>query len=396
MLSIKKRGKVYRAVGCVGGKRLRLSLGTRDADSARRLLNRVERAVSEGADSPLWIELRAVLPPSTFPVLADLIGWRERIEKPEPIWDELSAAFECEMRQRIALGKLQLSTAERYRQTIGEFALFIAERKASNLKDITRLFIEAFKVWRVSRIRKKKFSRGATSIALDAAIIHRVFSFALENEMVVKNPVRMEGKPGAEPTRGAQPFNGDKIKRMRQHADEDLLAFLLLRHTGFRGSDAVQLTWSEVRFDSREIERITQKRRKLVVLPVHTELLFALETEYARRNPRPDERVLLNPNTGHALRRPRLYARIQSLGVRAGVPHAHPHRFRDTFAVDLLCAGAGVYDVARMLGDTVETVEKHYAPFVPALRERVRRIMETGSGLEAVAMPLHNKPRQVQ
>jgi len=36
-----------------------------------------------------------------------------------------------------------------------------------------------------------------------------------------------------------------------------------------------------------------------------------------------------------------------------------------------------------MLGDTVETVEKHYAPFVPALRERVRRIMENGSGLEA-------------
>lgn len=62
--------------------------------------------------------------------------------------------------------------------------------------------------------------------------------------------------------------------------------------------------------------------------------------------------------------------------------HAHPHRFRDSFAVDLLCAGAGVYDVARMLGDTVETVEKHYAPFVPALRERVRRIMESGNGLE--------------
>jgi integrase len=45
---------------------------------------------------------------------------------------------------------------------------------------------------------------------------------------------------------------------MRQHAGEDLLAFLLLRHTGFRGSDAVQLTWAEVRFDTREIERLTQ------------------------------------------------------------------------------------------------------------------------------------------
>jgi integrase len=165
-------------------------------------------------------------------------------------------------------------------------------------------------------------------------------------------------------------------------AGEDLFAFLLLRHTGFRGSDAVQVTWAEIHFDRREIERRTQKRRKVVVLPIHTELMFALEAEHARRNPQPHERVLLNPNTGQPLRRPRLYSKIQALGNRAGVTHAHPHRFRDTFAVDLLCAGAGVYDVARMQGDTAETVERHYAPFVPALRERVRRIMEAGSGLE--------------
>jgi hypothetical protein len=38
--------------------------------------------------------------------------------------------------------------------------------------------------------------------------------------------------------------------------------------------------------------------------------------------------------------------------------------------------------VAKLLGDTVDTVEKHYAPFVRELRERARRIMETGEGLE--------------
>jgi integrase len=198
------------------------------------------------------------------------------------------------------------------------------------------------------------------------------------------NPVRMEGKPGAEPMRGAQPFNGEEIKRMRPHAGEDLLAFLLLRHSGFRGSDAVQLTWSEVRFDSREIERLTQERRKLVVLPVHTQLLFALEAEYARRNP---------------LRTAVAVAVVRHVQIQKDALvwlHAHPHRFRDTFAVDLLCAGAGIYDVARMLGHTAETIEKHYAPFVPALRERVRRIMEAGSALEAVDTPLHTKPRQVQ
>jgi hypothetical protein len=53
--------------------------------------------------------------------------------------------------------------------------------------------------------------------------------------------------------------------------------------------------------------------------------------------------------------------------------------------VDLLCAGAGIYDVARTLGDTVETTDRHYSPFVPALRDRVRRIMETGNGLELMS-----------
>ena len=38
--------------------------------------------------------------------------------------------------------------------------------------------------------------------------------------------------------------------------------------------------------------------------------------------------------------------------------------------------------MAKMLGDTIETVEKHYTPFVRELRERVRMILETGTGLE--------------
>jgi hypothetical protein len=34
----------------------------------------------------------------------------------------------------------------------------------------------------------------------------------------------------------------------------------------------------------------------------------------------------------------------------------HPHRFRDTFAVDMLARGATPYDVAKLLGDEIATV----------------------------------------
>jgi hypothetical protein len=47
-----------------------------------------------------------------------------------------------------------------------------------------------------------------------------------------------------------------------------------------------------------------------------------------------------------------------------------------------LLRGASPYDVAKMLGDTIEAVERHY---MPELRDRVRNILETGVGLEEVA-----------
>src|SRR5579864_3446497 len=107
----------------------------------------------------------------------------------------------------------------------------------------------------------------------------------------------------------------------------------MLRWTGLRGSDAVNLRWSEVHFDRHEIERVTQKRTKKVIVP---------------------------------------------------------NRFRDTFAVDMLARGASPYDVAKLLGDTIETVEKHYTPFVRELRERVRRLMGNGEGLESWAQFGHS------
>jgi len=51
----------------------------------------------------------------------------------------------------------------------------------------------------------------------------------------------------------------------------------------------------------------------------------------------------------------------------------------------MLTRGASPYDVAKILGDTIETIEKHYTPFVKELRERVRGLLETGVGLEELA-----------
>jgi integrase len=394
LISLRKRGKGYHADLVIGKVHAaRGSLATRNQDAARRSIHKLETALAEGPFSPLWQELKMILPASTYKRFSDIAG----VKDPHfPTWADLHTAFNTFMEQRIVIGKLAPSTAGRYKQTCREFGAFLALERVSLLKDISRPLVESFKVWRVQQIKQKKFARGATGLVLEAAILHRIFSFAIENDMVLKNPVRMEGRPGENPQGGAEPFTASELSRMRAETGDDLLAFLLLRWTGLRGSDAVTLEWMEVRFDHREIERITQKRRKKVILPIHAELLFALEVEYQRRTPEPTHRVLLNPTTAAPMMRPRLYQRMLALGKRAGVNNAHPHRFRDTLAVDMLSRGASPYDVAKMLGDSIDTIERHYTSFVKELRERVRYILETGVGIEESAKTGSESSQNVQ
>ena len=400
MLTIHKRGRVFWSDGIVQGVRIRRPLGTRNLDAARRIVGKLERALAEGADSSFWPELKRFLPEPTFQVFADVAGYKEPIIKVEPTWADLSAAFENELRRRVALDKLRESTAVRYRHTAREFKAFLDERKITLLKDITKPFVESFKVWRAARIRTRNFSRGATSLALDAAILHRIFAVGVEYEIVEKNPVRMEGRPGDIPERGAQPFSASQLEKLKQAAGSDLFTFLLLRWTGMRGSDIVGLTWADIHFDRGEIERVTQKRRKPVIIPIHSELLFALEVEFERRSPQPEDQVLPQTRERGRMTRPRLYQRCKAMGRRAGIEDAHPHRFRDTFAVDMLARGATPYDVAKLLGDEIATVEKHYAPFVRELRERVRTLMETGEGIGHYAkensIPRNSRTNRVQ
>jgi site-specific recombinase XerD len=382
MLKVRPRGRSYQVDFWTNDARLRGSLGTRNRDAAIRLGHRLEAAICEGEDSNLWTELKKVLPHSTYTLFAKLIGVRE---KRVPMWDDLRQVFLAHLNQRIAIEKLSQSTADRYAITINEFDSFLKEQNIILLSEIEKPLIESFKVWRLKRINTRKHSKNGAGLVLDVAILHRVFAIAVDREMVPKNPVKMEGRPGDSAQTGAQPFSGGDLLKLRQYAGEDLLALLLLRWSGFRGVDAVKLTWDEVHFDRKEIERLTQKRKKRVILPIHSELMFLLDAERQRKKPRPTDRVLINPVTGKALTRPRLYQRMTALGSRAGVSHAHPHRFRDSFAIDLLLRGASPYDVAKMLGDTIGTVERHYMPFVRELRERVRSILETGLGLEEVA-----------
>ena len=385
MLTAKKRGNVWRIEGVVNRRYIRLSLGTRDERHAARLKTQLQDALLLGSECTLWPELKKHIPAATFEFFASIVGWQEKSELPAPTWAELVRDFTARFRRQVLQGERSEATWKRYALTCESFSVFLEERGISRLEDITRRVAEDFKAWKLAKSLAHKHSRNGQGLRLDVAILHGIFSFAIEMDVLTRNPIKSEGTPGRKSDGGAQPFNFEELKRLRQFAGKDLLSFLLLRHTALRGFDATDLRWSDVDLKDRMLSRLTHKRGKQVWIPLHTELLFALEAEFAKRNPRTGDHVLLNPDTGRPMSRPRLYERMLALGQRAEVTRAHPHRFRDTLAVDMLLKGASPYDVAKTLGDTVQVVEDHYAPYVKELRERTRRIMESPEGIEKEA-----------
>jgi integrase len=390
MLSAKKRDATWRVEGMVDKRYVRLSLKTRDASAAKKAVSEIELALIDGKHSKRWLELQRILPDTTFQFFAKGVGWEEKpepAEAPAPTWTDLVREFSANFKRKILQGDRSEATWRRYELTCETFTEFLKGRGISRLQDISRRIVEDYKAHRLEAILKRKHSRGGSGLHLDVAILHAVFAFAIDVELLVGkiNPVKFEKYPGKNPKGGAQPFTNEELGRLRNAAGRDLLAFLLLRHTGLRGFDATDIRWSEIDLRERMLCRVTHKRQKRVWVPLHPELQFALEAECSERRPKSGDHVLINPETGRPMTRPRLYQRTKALGERAGVEGAHPHRFRDTLAVDLLLKGASPYDVAKTLGDTVAVVEQHYAPYVKELRERTRRIIESPEGLEKPA-----------
>jgi integrase len=50
---------------------------------------------------------------------------------------------------------------------------------------------------------------------------------------------------------------------------------------------------------------------------------------------------------------------------RSGVAGAHPHRFRDTLASELLGKDGSIERVAGILGDSPATIRRYYAKWTP-------------------------------
>ena len=144
-------------------------------------------------------------------------------------------------------------------------------------------------------------------------------------------------------------------------------------HTGLRLSDVIYLKKSSI--VGRSLIRQTIKRGKVVSLHIHPPLCKALAASSAAHNAKQKASpYVFSTEAGTPLRN-NLIRSLRKLWERCGIEGAHVHRFRDTFAVRLLAKGGSLYDVAKLMGISVQTAEAHYAPYVKELQERGSKLL---------------------
>jgi site-specific recombinase XerD len=240
-------------------------------------------------------------------------------------------------------------------------------------------FLDEFDLPSVSHFRSG-WQDGPRSSAKKLERLRAFFRFAQKRKWVPENPASDLKAPKITlcPT---MPFTREEMIRILAAIDKYKEEFpgrgsenarriralvLLLRYSGMRIGDAVSLKTD--RIEGNKLFLYTQKTG----VPVNTVLPdFVLKT--LDTTPKLMEKCFfwdgaLNLETIVGSWRKRL-AKLFEL---ANVERAHPHRFRDTFAVELLLAGVPIERVSILLGhQSVRITEKHYAPWVRSRQEQL-------------------------
>jgi integrase len=158
-------------------------------------------------------------------------------------------------------------------------------------------------------------------------------------------------------------LGGPNAKRMKA-------LVLLLRYSGLRIGDAVML--ERVRIKNGRLFLYTQKTGTPVHLPLPAFVVEALE---ACPNKNPEYFFWTGDSTLHTVTN-KWRQRFSKLLDLAKIKDGHFHRFRDSFAVDLLCKGVPIDQVSILLGhSSVRITEKHYAPWVKARQDRLEELV---------------------
>lgn len=159
--------------------------------------------------------------------------------------------------------------------------------------------------------------------------------------------------------RGGRYLPAENARRLRGFV-------LLLRHSGLRISDAVTL--ERARIDGGKVFLYTAKTGTPVYVPLPDFLLTALEAVPRIR----EQYFFWNGESKRDSATGDWQRALKGVFNVAKIPDGRAHRWRDTFAVELLLAGVPMERVSVLLGhSSIKVTEKHYSPWVRARQEQL-------------------------
>jgi integrase/recombinase XerC len=165
-----------------------------------------------------------------------------------------------------------------------------------------------------------------------------------------------------------RPYSHIELRRLLRAAEgrRNQTLILLLLATGMRANELVSLEVDDVDWEAGTLLIRNGKGGKCRRVAPGQRALDALHAYLSAERIR---RGWLFPglNGGH-LRADSLYHLVERLGARAGIPGANVHRFRHTFAHELLAAGADVGDLQQLLGHSTIAMSLRYGRYFAADR----------------------------
>ena len=270
--------------------------------------------------------------------------------------------------------KLTDATIQKYKQIFKHLRAFVTTQNIRSIRQLDLQALHAFRVsWQCSGITSLKRLQH----------LRAFFRFMVSSGWMAENPAS-KLRPPTVRTVPTLPLTKEEVARIvaaceiqgercrgpfytKSENVQRLRAFVLaLRYTGMRIGDVTAL--ERVRVQNGKLFLYTQKTGTPVYLPLPDFVLEALE-----QTPVISERYYFWSGNGKLKSAVTDWQRsLAKVYGTAGVPDAHAHRFRDSFAVELLLSGVPLERVSVLLGhSSVKITERHYAPWVRERQEQM-------------------------
>ena len=173
-----------------------------------------------------------------------------------------------------------------------------------------------------------------------------------------------------EPKRIPTPLSVDQVAQFWSsfHAARDLATFGLMLLQGLRSKEVIALDPEDVQLAESQI-RVHGKGSKIRVLPLASETVQLLDHYLRLERP-----AACGPALFVSLKGPARGTRITPAGLRSlfryhrrtsGISGAHPHRFRHTFASDMVRAGISLPALMQLMGHSHISTTMIYVQISP-------------------------------